>query len=401
MKKVANVTILNTKAYPILLLLLVCLVFNQGVFGLIKLDTRLFSLFYLLVIVLCFKYTRFSQPILLFVVSCGLSMASCYFFRGQSISGSFGAYAVYLAIVSFFLLIKLRISSDNVEKTIFYMSIIFCFCYLYQISVYPKEIFISENSTINTELDIALRRIRMPGMSLASFCYFYSLSKFLHKNRIYIIFMALSAFVILLFGFRTLLAAIILFSFILVVKINGMSKRMIIYILFFVIFFFLASTTELFQNIFSAMMERQDSDQTFANKDYIRWIQFYYYYEDHYQNFIELLLGSGIPGGKSNYLHYMENLQSVGIYWIDWGFLGLSWLTGVLSLIGMVWWAIKAIVTKVHKQRIYLTIWFAYIFFCGITTAEFVREGCFMIQGMVLYIILIDNAKLLSCINRQ
>ena len=281
------------------------------------------------------------------------------------------------------------------------MSIIFCFCYLYQISVYPKEIFISENDSINTDLDIALRRIRMPGMSLASFCYFYSLSKFLHKNRIYIIFMALSAFVILLFGFRTLLAAIILFSFILVVKINGMSKKMIIYILFFVIFFFLASTTELFQNIFSAMMERQDSDQTFANKDYIRWIQFYYYYEDHYQNFIELLLGSGIPGGKSNYLHYMENLQSVGIYWIDWGFLGLSWLTGVLSLIGMVWWAIKAIVTKVHKQRIYLTIWFAYIFFCGITTAEFVREGCFMIQGMVLYIILIDNAKLLSCINRQ
>ena len=180
-----------------------------------------------------------------------------------------------------------------------------------------------------------------------------------------------------------------------------MVKRMIIYILFFVIVFFLASTTELFQNIFSAMMERQDSDQTFANKDYIRWIQFYYYYEDHFQNFIEFLLGSGIPGGKSNYLHYMKNLQSEGIYWIDWGFLGLSWLTGVLSVIGMVWWAVKAIVTKVHKERIYLTIWFAYIFFCGITTAEFVRQGCFMIQGMVLYIIMIDNAKLLSCINRQ
>ena len=169
------------------MLLLVCLVFNQGVFGLVKIDTRLFSLFYLIVIVLCFKYTRFSQPILLFVVSCGLSMASCYFFRGQSVSVGFGAYAVYLAIVSYFLMIKLRISSDNVEKTIFYMSIIFCFCYLYQISVYPKEIFISENSSINTELDITLRRIRMPGMSLASFCYFYSLSKFLHKNYIYII----------------------------------------------------------------------------------------------------------------------------------------------------------------------------------------------------------------------
>lgn len=396
MKNIIDITLLKTRNYPFFLFLLVCLIFNQGFFGLIKINPKIFSLFYVLITIFCLNYTRFSKPILLFVTSCGLSIASCYFFRGQSVIDSFGAYGVYLAIVSYFIMVKLRITPDIVEKTLFYMSIIFCICYLYQISVYPKEVFISKNDSINTELDIALRRIRMSGMSLASFCYFYSLSKIIQKEKTHFLTMALSALVILLFGFRTLLAAIVIFSFIQVFRMNGMSKKMITYTAFFCIIFLLASMTDLFRNIFSAMLERQDSDQTFANEDYIRWVQFYYYYEDHFHNLLEFLLGSGIPSGKSSYSNYMENIQDIGIYWIDWGFLGLSWLTGILSLIGMVWWAIKAIVTKVYKEKIYLTTWFAYIFFCGITTAEFIRSGCFMIQGMVLYIILIDNTKLLS-----
>ena len=100
-------------------------------------------------------------------------------------------------------------------------------------------------------------------------------------------------------------------------------------------------------------------------------------------------MGSGIPNRLiiSDYSKYYDGLESFGIHYYDWGILGMSWMMGFMSLIAMVWYSVKAFFTKVPRNKLYLTLWFGYLLACGFTSAEFVRQGCFLIQGIVLYLI--------------
>ena len=139
---------------------------------------------------------------------------------------------------------------------------------------------------------------------------FYSLNKLLLGNYKYLAFVVLAAVVMMLFGFRTLLFFSILFSIWMIVKINGFSYRLIVGIIVLLIIIWGFSLTTFGQETFAAMLERQENDQNFGNKDYIRYTTLFYYYSQHSSNFIEFLLGSGIPNRLiiSNYGCYFDNL---------------------------------------------------------------------------------------------
>ena len=132
-----------------------------------------------------------------------------------------------------------------------------------------------------------------------------------------------------------------------------------------------------------------EADQTFANDDYVRVVGFKYFLSDHFSSPIEWFLGSGIPYRVTNseYAQYYKRLESIGLHYYDWGILGISWMTGVLSLIAMIWWPIRAFFCKVPIQYKYLSCWLIMLLGCGFTSAEFIRPGAFIIQGAVLYLI--------------
>ena len=375
--------------YPFIVILAIFLWLCDGLFGLLPLSRVMFIVYVGVWFFLRNKDTTFSRPVSILMISMILSMFSCLLFHGQSLFNSLPGYVTYGAIVIYFVLFKIRLSPNVVERLIFWMFIIFCVCYIYQVIVFPKPVFILSGDNFNEGLDILLRRIRMPGMSLVGIGLFYSLNKLLLGNYKYLAFVVLAAVVMMLFGFRTLLFFSILFSIWMIVKINGFSYRLIVGIIVLLIIIWGFSLTTFGQETFAAMLERQENDQNFGNKDYIRYTTLIYYYSQHFSNFIEFLLGSGIPNRLiiSNYGRYYDNLESFGIHYYDWGILGMSWMMGLMSLIAMVWYSVKAFFTKVPRNKLYLTLWFGYLLACGFTSAEFVRQGCFLIQGMVLYLI--------------
>ena len=152
---------------------------------------------------------------------------------------------------------------------------------------------------------------------------------------------------------------------------------------------YLLYLTPIFQTVFERMMERQESDQTFGNKDYIRYATLFHYYGNHYKSAVEVFLGSGLCNRalRTSYSLEIVRNESYGLHYYDWGLLGISWMTGVLSLIGMLWWSLKAAFAKLPKKYLYLSVWFGYILTCAFTSAEFVRQGCFLIQAICLYLI--------------
>lgn len=384
-----NNAIIKYKKYPFFLILLFALYLSEGIFGLLPFS-RIICVLYISILFITYSpHTTFSKPILMLSISMILSMISCYIFHNQSIIDSFTGYTTYTSIIIYFILLKIRIAPSIIERLLFWLFIIFCICYIYQVLVFPTPVFITENNNINESIDITIRRIRMPGMSLVGLGLFYSLNKVMLGKKIYIISIILSAIVIMLFGFRTLLFFSILFSFWMIIKINGFSKGMLVGAIVFSLIIWGFSLTNFGQETFNAMMEREENNQNFGNKDYIRYVTLFYYYEQHFQNFLEFLLGSGIParGVISNYSAYYTRLEEMGIHYYDWGILGMSWMMGILSLIAMIWYPIKAFFSKVPIEKQYLTIWFGYLFACGFTSAEFVRQGCFLIQGIVLFLI--------------
>lgn len=381
----------NYRSYPFIVLLLIGLYLCEGMFGLLPMTKFFFPVYFLFFLSGYKNDTPFSKPLLLLMVSMVLSMFSCLIFHNQDIISSFGSNVTYAAIAIFFLLRKMNINPNTIERVLFWMFVIFCACYIYQIMVLPKLVFLSSDKFVNYDLPIFLRRIRLPGMSLVGLGALFSLNQILVGQRKYIFSFVLALIVILLFGFRTLLAFIAIFSFVMIIRIYGFSYKILLSFVFLCLVAWGFSVTEFGQEIFGAMLERQDNDQTFANKDYIRYTTLFYYYGQHYQNLLEMFLGSGLPerGTGSIYEAYYTKLESCGIHYFDWGLLGISWMMGMLSLVAMIWYPIRAFLTKMPNDKLYLSIWFGYLLACAFTSAEFVRQGCFLVQGIALYLITI------------
>ena len=381
----------NYRNYPFIVLLLIGLYLCEGMFGLLPMTKFFFPVYFLFFLSGYKNDTPFSKPLLLLMVSMVLSMFSCLIFHNQDIISSFGSNVTYAAICIFFVLCKLKLDPIIVERVLFWMFIIFCACYIYQVLVFPKLVFLSSDARIDYNLPIFLRRIRFPGMSLVGLGAFFSLNKILIGQNKYIVPYVLALIVILLFGFRTLLVFITVFSFVIIIRVYGFSYKIMLAFIFLCIIAWLFSLTEFGQTIFNTMLERQEGSDNFSNKDYIRYTTLYYYYNDHYKNFIEMLLGSGLPqrGTGSIYEAYYIKLESCGIHYFDWGLLGISWMMGMLSLVAMIWYPIRAFLTRMPNDKLYLSVWFGYLFACAFTSAEFVRQGCFLVQGIALYLITI------------
>lgn len=326
-----------------------------------------------------------------------INFFSSYFFREQSIYLSFRASAPFYYILFYFVLRHFDFHIEDTEKAILILSIIFCICYLIQFVVYPTMIFSGSDVVYGKDV-----RIRMVGQGISSLGYFYGLNKLLcnQKRVLHIILLLFCFSIIFLMGFRTMMVMILLFSLILIIRVKGFNWRFIFIGTIIIGIFFGALQFSVFNDKIYEMISRNET-QNFFNSDYIRVIQYNYFTKNHFKNNIELLLGSGIPdipenGMKylSEYGRYMLDLSDkTAINYVDLGLLSLSWVIGVLPVIAMIAYSIKAYLLKVNKEYLYLGNWFAYLLFSSFTTAEFFRVGNFVIQAIVLFIIEKANSK--------
>lgn len=344
------------------------------------------------IFVVFYKQTKFSLPIVLLVFSCIGSLVSSSYFRGTSPLDLIREYNTYLSILIFFLLCEYRPKTETVENVLFWLFICFSICYIIQCIVYPVKIFVPEGSEQYSEFtgydEIINRRIRLPGMSIVGLGMFFCLNKIMMGKLYYSLPFVLSVIVLFLFGFRTTIFFAMIWSVILYFRVNGLSKRLMLYGAGGIIALYIFVTTDFAQTVINTMLTRNES-ANFENQDYIRYATLNYFTTQHFMSPLEFFFGSGLPNRSIHvgYTSYYNKLEGMGLHFYDWGLLGISWMTGVLSLVGCLWYSIKAIFAKLPKTHLYLSVWFAYLLCSAFTSAEFVRQGCFYIQGVALYLI--------------
>lgn len=329
------------------------------------------------------KKALFKKELLFLLLGLVINMLACQYFRDQSIFSTFRASANFIYIFFYFVLRYINPTLKETEKAILILVVLFCVAYIVQYIVYPTVIF--RGAAIDYSDDI---RIRLAGGALSSLGFFMGLNKYLEdKDRKYLLLVFLSIIPIFLMGFRTMLGALVIFSFILFIKTYGFSWRLFLYGVLGIGAVIVLLQIPIFADKLNSMMERQQTDN-FSNSDYVRVVNFQYYTQKHFNSVLEYLLGSGMPfENTSAYARSMLRLQERGIYYVDFGLLGLSWILGIIPVLIMLVYSIKAFLIKVKSQYYFLGIWFIYLAGISFTTVEFYREGNFVIQALVLFTI--------------
>ena len=330
------------------------------------------------------KKAMFKEYVILIFIGVFASMLSCYHFRGQSLFMTFRASAIFFYLGYYFMLRKLNFSIVSVEKAFEVLFIVYCVSYFVQYLVYPTIIF--GGAKVEYVDDI---RIRIDGSALGALGYFYGVNKFLtnkYNKAKYLVISLLCFVTIFLMGFRTMLAAIVLFSIVMLILVNGFSWKLLGYSLLIGVLFLGIIQIPVISDKIDFMVERQQEDNL-GNEDYIRVINFLYYTQEHFTNVWEYFWGSGMAFPTTRYGEYMEDLNENHIWYVDWGLIGLSWIVGVIPVLVMIWYSVKSFFLKVLTPFRYLGVWFLYLLLISFTTAEFYRTGNFVIQALVLYLI--------------
>lgn len=325
----------------------------------------------------------FKTHIIAILIGLFFNMMSCYYYREQSVFDTFKASVVFYYIMFYFVLRRINPSLNQIEKSLFILILLFCICYIIQFTIYPTVIFKGMKEEFTDEI-----RIRLVAQGFASLGYFWGLNNLLIGKRkainFFLTFLCLC--VIFTLGFRTMLAALAICTLIITIRYYGFSLRIFGYGILATIVFIAIIQLPFFDKIVNTMLERQ-STENFSNPDYIRITQFLYFTKDHFNSTLEYLFGSGMAFEGTKYKDYMDGLTDSGIYFDDWGLLGLSWIIGIGPVLFMIAYALKAFRLKVEKENIYIGIWFLYLVLVSLTTGEFYRSGNLLVQAIALYMV--------------
>ena len=332
----------------------------------------------------------FNNILIWLFVGIVLNIVSCYYFRGQDVISSVKALANYFYILSYFLFLKINPSLQSVNKAILWLIIIFDVLYILQFTLLQVGIiFLPLDSEIYKDAGTGAR-FRMVASGLVSLGLFYGCNRFLlRKDKISLILCILSFIVILLMAFRTMLFFSIVFIVILVIRVHGLNERSIRLFIFATVIFLLLLCVPVISEKLNYMLEKQfgQEAQTLSNSNYIRNVTLLYYIKSHFKSAAEFIFGSGLPFVEHPYYSKMTALNLKGIFFQDWGLIGLSWMIGIIPVICMIWYSIKAARLKVSPRYYYIGIWFVYLVVSSITTSEFYRLGNFVIQALCLYMV--------------
>ena len=324
----------------------------------------------------------YKLPLRIIAIGFLLSWISCKIYRGQSFIDSFLAVPEYYAILLYFLFKGCRITFKNAEKALALLVLVYDIMFISQHYLYNVGInfmHIPEWSLGET------LRMRAYASGLYSIGIFMGLTKWDNTRKgLYLIMMVMGVACLFLTGYRQLFISLIITIFIYniyykKVELGSFFKTVFI---FSVLAYFFLQVSAFNENI-DGMIERNKAD-SFSNE--IRLYQLYFYYNHYFNDYLEMFLGSGVPYEYSQFGQYKENvLDSNHVLWVDWGFLGQSWVIGVTTVIGYLFLSIKAIKQSTSAENSYVALWYIFLLL-SVTNYEYFRQGNFYIHALALYI---------------
>lgn len=335
--------------------------------------------------------TPFDFALSVVLVGLILSGISSSYYENSNPLYVYFAYQFILALYFYIILVNKDTQVKHVEKALTYLSLALCVFYIVQYIAFQRGIVLTDMFADGYDAEAGdLVRFRAVGSALAAWAYFYGLNGVLvsqKKSFLKVLLLVLGLAVILLMSFRTMVAGLMLCTLVMVIKVNGLKSGLFKYLFLLFVAIVVAYNVPTVQKKIDYMIEKQQGDQTLANDDYIRWINFYYHLDENTKDDVEYYLGVGLNADKNSSLCIKEdNLMEQHLSWVDWGLIGLSWQVGLLTVLGMLLYSFKVIKFRFEPEQVCISVFFLYLVLISITTLEFARTGNFVVQALVLYL---------------
>lgn len=423
--------ILCTRNKVLLFILLIVEFFHFKLFPGFLTNVNNRNLFLLIVVVLVYNWLLNKKRIFLTekrIASYGTCMfliavfmiancISCYYNRGQSPIETFLNWTPIFILLLYYPLNSVNLNVKNWEKILFTLFVIDLLIHLIIILFYPSidlfEMEVSKERYLDGEL-----RARLFSDAILFLGNVFCFNKALVSKNIrsvYVLLSFISLIVILLLGFRTVIAAV-LFSYVFILY---KTKRNIIkygvWILIFgggLLIFALNNTTV--RNRVNEIIERNE-ESNFNNNDYIRVVVIQYYYSNYFKNYTEMLLGSGMvrrivsdsnPNNMSH-LKYPSNYskevsffsEKYHFYPVDLGLLGLSWEAGILTVIVLLTLCIILLNSRLGMDYLYINAWGLFLILISLTVPFYYYHKN-LIYTVIVFIIL-SKLKRINYLRQQ
>lgn len=305
------------------------------------------------------------------------------------------AFASYFAmgLGSFCVFHGLGLNYKSSLKLLKSFSIFFCSCYVIQILVYPITIF--AGSLDEFSISDSHFRMRM-ACSACSYCLFFlGINEYMNTHKIREFLYSLLGFVPLMtMGFRSLVSLTILFWGYLIWEYNkNRPSNLLKYIVAFSVISITALQMPLVQNKIDEMLQRQNSDQTFDNKDYVRYASLAYYMNV-FDTPSERIFGGGYPMTTSenpnwscDYLREVNIGYQMKLFWNDLGMIGFAFIFGFPSAFLVSFLILRAVIKSKEKKLLFIRSTLLTIYLGSIMTSQEVyRSGNFIIIGLLFYV---------------
>lgn len=315
-------------------------------------------------------------------IAFALNKVSSVFFRGQSISevpfqGSFIYDFGFYYIIAY-----IKPSIRQIEKAIVYIGLAALALYFIQYILLPTPILESlvtgwRSKDIVTEFDMT--RFTVTGEIMISLLGLFYLNKYLLNKRIIYLLVVIGVFIFtVLHGYRSVILAYVITCMLLYFKVNGFhfNKTTISLLMLAFCFLFLLNFTPLFDDILGVINEKNEHQSTLAFHEIDRVIEFKYFFDNIGKPF-EWLFGAGFLGKNLNDL-------SIFINWVDLGFIGLSFMGGILLTI--CWIRLLCFGIRSYQlSRVYVNVFFLYIIFSTILLPTAFNNKSIVVQCLMLY----------------
>ena len=319
-----------------------------------------------------------------------LSSISCLFYRKQPIYLTIGMCFNYLCLSTYFIFKSKHYKLEVIEATIGLLGKFVTILYLLRFWALQQGVVIGGYIDEYQLADVGSARVRIACSPIVFFLMFKSFNNVLCSKRKQDAFwLTLTILCMVLMTFRTIFAAVGLSFLFILFRAKMPARKKILSTVFIAIIccgvFMNEKISERITNRFE-----QSAGEDFSNKDYIRVIQYEYFTQKHFKNDIEHFFGSGMPEQRTAYGKDQNELAKAGIFYVDWGIIGMSWMLGVITLVGMIGYMVVAII-KSWKMEPYIPMWLIYMLLVSVTTGEFIRDGSFIVQALVLALITKKN----------
>lgn len=342
------------------------------------------------------KLVRFERCILFF---CALVLVSCIFswlYNGQSLVWLVSWSYQFMGLGAYFVLKGMKIGRKDIDKVLKILMLLMIGCYLFQWLIYPTVIW---DSALNDISDSGTFRMRFVGSLLAYVAIFYGLNQyFLYNKKRYLIYTLLGAIPVIIMGFRSLIVLTLLGCLGVLFFVSKKLSQYVRYFMLLLIASIIAIQIPLVQEKIDEMASRQETDQTFDNEDYVRWLALAYYDEMSQEEPMYRVFGGGFPlisNGKqmqSNNAYQSKVLyaSSMNLNWNDLGLIGLSYCIGVPAVLLLVCLSIYTMLKCKERdlQFIRFAIFVA-LFGSVMTSMEIYRKGNLLVLAVLFYYVLL------------